>query len=71
MSNWTDFLAIHQARQLYPKDTHLFGPYLAALHGGVDWTTPQIDGATAFFHAEVLLMNYLNMFDPRLAPLGP
>ncbi|MDB6015090.1 MAG: Carbohydrate binding family 6 [Gammaproteobacteria bacterium] len=54
MSNWTDFLAIHQARQLYPKDTHLFGPYLAALHGGVDWTTPQIDGATAFFHAEVL-----------------
>ncbi len=54
MNNWSDFVAIHQARQLYPKDTHLFGPYLVDLFSSVDWTTSQIDGATAFFHAEVL-----------------
>jgi hypothetical protein len=54
MNNWTDSLAIHYARQLYPKDNHVFGPYLVALRNGVDWSVNQIDGATAFFHAEVL-----------------
>jgi GH15 family glucan-1,4-alpha-glucosidase len=57
MNNWTDFLAIHYARQLYPKDSHLFGPYLAAMHSAVDWPVNQIDGASAFFHAEVLQPN--------------
>jgi GH15 family glucan-1,4-alpha-glucosidase len=54
MNNWSDFLAIHYARQLYPKDSHVFGPYLVALRSRADWTVNQIDGATAFFHAEVL-----------------
>jgi GH15 family glucan-1,4-alpha-glucosidase len=54
MNNWTDSLAIHYARQLYPKDSHVFGPYLVALRSKADWTVNQIDGATAFFHAEVL-----------------
>ncbi len=54
MNNWTDSVAVHYARQLYAADSHLFGPYLARLHGAVDWTTNQIDGATAFFGAEVL-----------------
>jgi GH15 family glucan-1,4-alpha-glucosidase len=54
MNNWTDTLAIHYARQLYPKDSHVFGPYLVALRGAADWQVNQIDGATAFFHAEVL-----------------
>jgi hypothetical protein len=54
MNNWSDSLAIHYARQLYPKDSHVFGPYLVALRSKADWTVNQIDGATAFFHAEVL-----------------
>lgn len=54
MNNWTDLLAIHYARKLYAKDSHLFGPYLSALHSAVDWPVNQIDGATAFFHADVL-----------------
>jgi hypothetical protein len=54
MNNWTDSVAIHYARQLYPKDSHLFGPYLSVLRSAVDWQVNQIDGATAFFHAEVL-----------------
>ena len=54
MNNWTDSLAIHYARQLYKDDPRLFGPYLAALHNAVDWPVNQIDGATAFFSAEVL-----------------
>jgi hypothetical protein len=54
MNNWTDSVAIHYARQLYKKDSHLFGPYLVALRSAVDWPVNQIDGATAFFHAEVL-----------------
>jgi hypothetical protein len=57
MNNWTDTVAVHYARQLYPKDSHLFGPYLAALHNGIDWTVSQIDGAAAFFHADVLNNN--------------
>jgi GH15 family glucan-1,4-alpha-glucosidase len=54
MNNWTDSLAIHYARQLYPKDSHVFGPYLVSLRSAADWSVNQIDGATAFFHAEVL-----------------
>jgi hypothetical protein len=54
MNNWADSVAIHYARQLYQADQEHFGPYLAALHGAVDWTMNQIDGATAFFGTEVL-----------------
>jgi GH15 family glucan-1,4-alpha-glucosidase len=54
MNNWADSLAIHYARQLYKSDSRLFGPYLAALHNRADWPVNQIDGATAFFHTEVL-----------------
>jgi GH15 family glucan-1,4-alpha-glucosidase len=54
MNNWTDSLAIHYSRQLYKADTDNFGPYLAALHNSADWTTNQIDGATAFFGADVV-----------------
>ena len=54
MNNWADSVAIHYARQLYQADQEQFGPYLAALHGSVDWTMNQIDGATAFFGTEVL-----------------
>lgn len=54
MNNWADTLAIHQARQIYKKDTHLFGPYLVELHSAIDWPVSQIDGAAAFFHAEVV-----------------
>ena len=54
MNNWTDSVAVQYARQLYPKDSHPFGPYLVALHSAADWPVNQIDGATAFFHAQVL-----------------
>jgi hypothetical protein len=54
MNNWVDTVAIHQARQLYKKDTHLFGPDLVALQSAIDWPVNQIDGATAFFHADVV-----------------
>jgi hypothetical protein len=54
MNNWTDSVAIHYARQLYKADSNLFGPYLAALHNAVDWPVNQIDGATAFFRAEIV-----------------
>jgi hypothetical protein len=54
INNWTDSMAIHYARQLHATDPYLFGPYLAALHNAVDWPVNQIDGATAFFRAEVL-----------------
>jgi hypothetical protein len=54
MNNWTDSLAIHYARQLHAADPEQFGPYLAAVHSAVDWPMNQIDGATAFFGAEVL-----------------
>ena len=54
MNNWTDTVAVHYARQLYKKDSHLFGPYLAGFYSATDWTVSQIDGATAFFHADVL-----------------
>jgi GH15 family glucan-1,4-alpha-glucosidase len=62
MNNWNDFLAIQYARKLYPKDSHQFGPNLVALHSAADWTVNQIDGATAFFHADVL--------DPSGNPVG-
>ena len=53
MSNWSDSVAIHYARQLYRQDSQLFGPYLSALHDAADWPTNQIDGATAFLRGEV------------------
>ena len=54
MNNWSDLLAIHYARQLYPADPHLFGPYLSGLHSKIDWPVNQIDGATALFRAEII-----------------
>jgi hypothetical protein len=54
MNNWTDSIAIHYARKLYKSDSQVFGPYLARLHSAVSWPTNQINGATAFFRAEVL-----------------
>jgi hypothetical protein len=54
INNWNDAVAIHYARKLYPKDSELFGPYLAALHNAADWPVNQIEGATAFFRAEVV-----------------
>jgi hypothetical protein len=54
MNNWNDSLAYHFARKLYKNDTDIFGPYLAGLHNASDWPTNQIDGATAFFGADVL-----------------
>lgn len=63
MNNWTDSVAIHYSRELHRGDLRLFGPYLAGLHNAVDWPVNQIDGATAFFGAEVL--------DGNGQPTGP
>jgi GH15 family glucan-1,4-alpha-glucosidase len=66
MNNWNDSVAIHYARQLYNIDSHVFGPYLVALHNRVDWPTNQINGATAFFRADVV--NGGKLTGPERAP---
>jgi hypothetical protein len=53
LNNWSDALAIHYSRQLAKDDSRLFGPYLSGLHDALDWPVNQIDGATAFFRADI------------------
>ena len=54
MNNWGDTLAVHYARQLNKSDPEILGPYMSALNNSADWATNQIDGATAFFGADVV-----------------
>lgn len=49
MNNGADMLAIHESAFTSAKDFEGYGPYLAQLRHGSDWTVDHLEGSTAWF----------------------